>query len=213
MRIFRYVPGSIGVYLVVAACSAARTGSITSSVDGGGHGDGSSSGGDGPSLLDALTDPVPPASADSNQSGSRRKVKYYAGDDGSKAFAGFYDSQRKEDCSFALAGDGKTRCLPSPTATLSGYYADAHCTQPLLAINSNCATPTYAWTMDSTACAATAGHHVLAVGSPFAGSSVYILGGTACSGPAPTGAGYLYFFAGDEVDPSAFVAATVDISP
>jgi hypothetical protein len=212
MRLFRYVPGSIVVYLVVAACSAAGPAGINSSLDGGSS-DGSSSGGDAPSLLDALTDPVPPASADTYQGGSRLKVQYLAGADGSKAFWSFYDTQRKEQCSFAAGGDGVMRCLPTATSYFVGYYADAGCTQALVYANVGCATPTYAWKTDSAACPLTAGHHVLTVGSPFTGPSIYILAGSTCSGPSPTSSSFLYFYAGSEVDPGSFVSATLQTAP
>jgi hypothetical protein len=65
----KIVGGSVVVYVVMAACSAASnpgapgTSSSSSSSSGGGVRDGSGSGGDGPTLLDALTDPVGMASA------------------------------------------------------------------------------------------------------------------------------------------------------
>jgi hypothetical protein len=210
MRLFRYVPGSIVVYLVVAACSAAGPAGINSSLDGGSS-DGSSSGGDAPSLLDALTDPVPSASADSNQSGTRLKVKYYAGADGSKAFAGFYDSQLKVDCYFGQAADGTTRCIPVPGATFVGYYADAACTQPLIAATAGCAQPAYASKSDTGCGASTV--HTFQVGSPFAGNSTYFLSGATCSGPSPTPSGISYFSLGSEMAANSFVAATLQTEP
>jgi hypothetical protein len=214
MRIFRYVPGSIVVYLVVAACSAAGPATMSSPSDGGGsYGDGSSSGGDGPSLLDALTDPVPSASADTNQSGSRLKVKYYAGADGSKAFAGFYDTQLKADCFFGLAADGATRCIPGTTVPLLGYYTDPGCTQPLLATTAGCGQPTYATKTDTTACTTGATVHAFSVGAPFSGTSVYFLSGTTCTGPSPTTSGVAYFSVGGEVTPASLVAGTLQTEP
>jgi hypothetical protein len=209
MRLFRYVPGSIVVYLVVAACSAAGPTGISSSLDGGGgSADGSNSGGDAPSLLDALTDPVPPASADTNQSGTRLKVKYYAGDDGSKAFAGFYDSQRKEDCSFRTAADGVSRCMPTTNAVFSGYYADMTCTQPVVVVPAGCSTPTYVLQTD-VSCNPVS--DLLSVGVSYSGSSIYVLSGTTCTGTSGTGSGAAYFYLGSEVPPSSFVAGTLQV--
>jgi len=210
MRIFRLVPGSVVVYLIVAACSAAGSSGIGSSIDGGGgSGDGGSSGG----LLDAVTDPVPSASADTNQSGSRLKVKYYAGDDGSKAFVGFFDSQLKADCFFGKAADGVTRCLPGVEALLAGYYADPSCTQPVLLAAPGCAQPTYATKVDTTTCSTDYTRHVFPVASPFSGTSLYSLSGATCSGPSPTSVGALYFSVGAEIAPTSLVAGTLRTEP
>ena len=105
--------GSITVYGVMAACSSAS------------H------------------PPVTAALADVNMGGSRLKANYYAGSDGSQQFLStFHDTQRNEDCSFGLASDGTTRCLPSPSAPTgpmqsmySVYYSDAACTTPIVAVS------------------------------------------------------------------------------
>src|SRR5258708_29782926 len=93
--------GSITVYAAMAACSSASS------------------------------PPVPSALADVNAGGTRLKANYYAGSDGSQQFLStFHDAQRNEDCAFAIAADGTTRCLPtaapgpSPTGSTYGtYYA------------------------------------------------------------------------------------------
>src|SRR5690349_16994423 len=106
--------GGAMVYVAMAACSAG--GSTTGGHSGGvtrlGGGQGGGASGAGPSagqggdsgVFDALTNPVPPASADPT-SGSRLKPKYRVAEDGAKEyFAGlWYDSQRAEDCSFTTA--------------------------------------------------------------------------------------------------------------
>jgi hypothetical protein len=107
--------GSITVYGAVVACSAAS---------GGGQ-------------------PIGSALADINAGGTRLKANYYAGSDGSQQFlATFHDTMRNEDCAFSTASDGSIRCLPTqgPPASPSNYavyYADAACTQPILALG-NC---------------------------------------------------------------------------
>jgi hypothetical protein len=63
-------------------------------------------------------------------SGSRLRARVYEGTDGSKQFVGWYDNQRKENCSIAVAADGKLRCLPE--AAYNGVlFTDAQCTVPL----------------------------------------------------------------------------------
>ena len=44
--------------------------------------------------------------------GSRLKVRYYVGSDGSEQANGFFDSSRNENCSYRVASDGAVRCLP-----------------------------------------------------------------------------------------------------
>src|SRR5262249_36764419 len=43
-------------------------------------------------------------------SGSRLRAKYLTTADGARQFVGWYDSQRKEDCSFDVAEDGQMHC-------------------------------------------------------------------------------------------------------
>lgn len=77
-------------------------------------------------------------------SGSRLKVRYIEGEDGSKITTGFFDTAREEACAFALAEDGVLRCLPvDDVATIPpGVYLDALCRQPV-AVGA-CALPRYA---------------------------------------------------------------------
>ena len=72
---FQLVLGSCLVYAIAAAC-------------GGGGSSGGKGGHEGGS-------PVPDAMADVNQSGTRLKAQYYSGVDGSRAFAGMYDTMLK----------------------------------------------------------------------------------------------------------------------
>jgi hypothetical protein len=164
-EVAKMLGGSVAIYVIMAACSGgggpqvvmssgvtasgsvAASGAQTSSglaVDGsqgdatpgsGAAADAARSGSGG--IVDALTDPVSNAMADSNQSGTRLKIKYYLGADGSKAFKGFYDSQLNVDCYFAKAADGTVRCIPVATATTTtaNYYADANCTQPVALVS------------------------------------------------------------------------------
>ena len=121
--------GSIAVYAVVAACGSGKFLDI---------GDG------GAGLVDGLSDPVPDARADGNQSGTRLKAKSYAGADGSKEFIGWHDAMLDSDCRFALAADGAIRCIPLAAAFAVGYFTDAGCTQPLVVAPRDCGQPTYA---------------------------------------------------------------------
>jgi hypothetical protein len=80
-------------------------------------------------------------------SGTRLRVRYHAGADGSREFLGFFDNQRNENCYFQKASDGLTRCLPSTKAVYfsygGGYYADAACSQRILPVQANECSPIY----------------------------------------------------------------------
>jgi hypothetical protein len=215
----KLIGGSIAVYLIMAACSAASGplgsssgdagsghadgtastsgGTGGSSAGGGTAGDGSGSGGagDGPSILDAITDPVSEAKADPNQSGTRLKVNYYAGTDGSTQPTGsMHDSMLNVDCYFSKASDGTMRCMPIATATTAyaSYYTDAACTHPI-ALVSQCAGTTIP-TQVIASIGSEGATQTFALGSVTTASTVYYLAPaadpTACS---PGGVnGYTY---------------------
>src|SRR5438105_4184598 len=86
------------VVMSLIACGAPAPG-------GGGNGGGSSGagGGSGGAGVDLDHEAL---------SGTRLKTQYIQGDDGSRSFLGFFDTQRNEACTFGRAEDGKIRCLP-----------------------------------------------------------------------------------------------------
>jgi hypothetical protein len=172
--------------------SAASGPQGSTSNDGGGGGSSGGHGGDGSGgILDALTDPTPTANADPTQSGTRLKVQYYAGADGSKQTAGMVDSTLNVYCNFALMSDGTIRCVPWPSpgsgfVLFSGTYADASCSQPLAVAPKGCAAPPpYALEEGSPSCGTTV-WHVFPISAAYTGASYYTLSGTTCSGPSPT---------------------------
>jgi hypothetical protein len=231
-EVAKMLGGSVAIYVVIAACSAASTPQRTSSEDGGGgsgsggasgassrnSADGSGSGRDGPSILDALTDPVPAANADPNQSGTRLKMNYYAGADGSKQSAGtLHDSQLNVDCTFTTASDGTLRCLPANQGLLLTYYADAACTQQIVLVYKGCGAPGYALTTaGSSVCVLQPTTHVFALSGPYSGTSYYTKSGTMCSGPVPVASltmSYDLYSSGAEQPPSTFVQAALRSEP
>ena len=208
--------GGFVVYVAMAACSAGGPGAPSGNGGatglGGAGGSASVAGGyDAGDILDALTDPVPDASADP-VSGSRLKAKYRIADDGSKEYlaGSWYDSQRQEDCSFQLSADGATRCLPTSTP-FPPYYADAACSQPLFQSK-----------QDNPACSSQApkyGHATFGVCDSLirlysVGAKVdpvnlyYFIGGSNCV-QGDLNAGYEYYLRGAEIPPTSFVGAKV----
>lgn len=210
--------GGFVVYVAMAACSAAGPGAISgggsgATGHGGGDGNATGTGGyDAGDIWDALTDPVPNASADP-VSGSRLKAKYRLADDGSKEYiaGNWYDSQRQEDCGFQPSADGTQRCLPTATG-LQPYYIDAACSQQLAQVYNNPAcsaqVPKYAsiygYTQDTCAYFV----HVYSVGPQVTPADVYLLNGANCLKTAPS-AIYTYYSLGAEIPPTSFVGSTV----
>jgi hypothetical protein len=202
----RMVLGSVAIYVVVAACSS-HGGTIVYNNGDGGHG-----GPDGKSLTDALINPMSEASADENQSGSRLKTQRMVGTDGSSQFVGFYDSQLAVACSFVVAADGKTRCVPSGSAVavVTSGYADSGCTQPRAAIGSTCTTPKYAIEGVGTAgCPNTPEVQTYSVGSLFSGTVYDSVAGKCDMLNGSETAGYAFYSLGAMVPASSFVEGSV----
>jgi hypothetical protein len=174
------------------------------------------------------------------QSGSRLVARYttttQVGADGAqqvtKAFAGWFDTQRNEYCYPTLAGDGQQRCLPSDTggpgvgsaSTGGGFalYSDAACTKPIIAVQldpgcsssptcggCNPPAPKYFRTENS-ACSASPGTHLFPVGAQLSPSVVYFGQGASCFQQSPTADTLFYDGTSTtEIPPTSFVAFTV----
>lgn len=167
-------------------------------------------------MVDAMTDPVPDAAAEPATSGTRIRARYYNGEDGSRQFVGWRDTERDEDCSFQQAEDGQTRCTPTYLAP-AVYYADAGCTQPLAAVSKPATglcgvtvttpVPQYAADYRTTLCSGSV--KVLQVGATALPSLVYTFSGTCGAGVAPNAA--FDYYSTTPVPASSFVAATEEV--
>lgn len=247
-QVLQFVGGSVAVYVAIAACGAAKDGGASSLLDAGAAreedgeigdekdapamleaalGDTSIVADTSSSIVDALTDPVPKAAADPNASGTRLKVKYMAGADGSKQSIGLFDATLGVDCAYAYAADAKLRCLPvadsvvdplfSAVVGLGSYaFSDAACTMPLTS-TVTVAAPKYLIATDSTialpAGVPVAATRVFVAGAVYSGA-VYSLTPTACAHATthlPPGSSY--YSAGAEVLPPMFVAGTIMVEP
>jgi hypothetical protein len=171
----------------------------------------SSAGGKASGAGGSITNPVDDALADS---GSRIKARWIVGDDGSKQFAGFYDSLRKEECFFYDMYDGAKHCVPfaAVTKNYAGYYLDSACTSLISAFYvSACAVPSdYAYSNPGSTCVA--GYKIYQNGIKITPPVVYYMKGSVCTSSAPDPS-YEYHLVGPEVPPSAFVAGSVITDP
>lgn len=80
-------------------------------------------------MLGSVMNPVPEAKAET--SGSRLKAQYLVGEDGSRQFSNWLDTQLQTSCTFQKDAAGTMRCFPSSTAPHLGWFMDAECTQPV----------------------------------------------------------------------------------
>jgi hypothetical protein len=188
-EVAKMLGGSIAIYVIMAACGA-----------GSGH-------------------PVSSAMAGDTQSGTRLKVRYNAGADGSKsALPLLHDSQLNVDCDFATAADGVLRCLPAG-AFPSYLFVDAACSQPLAyTYKAACPPPYFVSPTTAPPCGTPLQERVYALGPAFTGTSAYTLSGQACvadSAAALTSfeASYALYTVGAEVPPSSFVQGTLQTDP
>jgi hypothetical protein len=150
-------------------------------------------------------------------SGTRLKVRYRLGDDGSKEPipGGWWDSQMSANCSYRRAADGIDRCIPEAmtfSAQSTPYYLDAACTilafeytPPLPGCPFGLATG-YALTADATCSTAV---HVYQLG-PLADASTptYKKNGMECSTWSTVGNIAAVQPIGAEFPAASFVAAT-----
>jgi hypothetical protein len=229
MKTIRVFLSGVAVYFLVAilhACgdSAPAQVAATSSGAGGEHGTGGAGGakpstsiaasGSGMGGFGGMMNPVP--DADANESGTRLKVKYMAGGDGSKSFFALYDSLLKENCSYVTMTDGTSRCAPTGILELasSKTFLESTCSTQVVLVNPTACggVPGY---LRGTSDSCNGGpyiYKVFPIGAIVPGTIVYYLAGGVCKPQS------LYVWQeirtlGAEMPPSSFVAGTLTIDP
>jgi hypothetical protein len=181
---------------------------------------------------DSITAEKPPVSAGSagmtsvgdstsgfEVSGTRLKANVYIGEDGSKQFASWHDTQLNTDCTFKVAADGVVRCLPVAAGRYA-RFADSSCTQKVFQTNSsNCSAPApVSYGIAEIAdCSKEQGPHIFPV-VPIADPTFYSIDGAGNCSELPSNnllsqSFAYYVISGDEVPPSAFLAATRQTEP
>ena len=130
-------------------------------------------------------------------SGSRLKVRKIVGTDGAVQQLGFHDTELNLDCTFQRAEDGSTRCLPTSTLTVDGYWLDAACTTPVI-FESKCGAPNFIRVpLDECSGAAAIWGDV----KPYAGPLFHSSGPGDCS---PSGMATVAFVGGTKMALSSF---------
>lgn len=194
---FTWVLGSGLVwYATMTACAA---------LGGGGSSDPASS----TSSSSGSSGPVPNAMANTwYASGSRLRVRFLEGADGSKQFWGWFDSARGEECSFLQHADGSIRCLPDRPANLATYFASNACTTPLAYANRGAVAPKYAVRFDPSG-----GRSVFPVSGPVHTGGVWLLSGANCVDASSSKSSLDFFPVGSEIAAGEFVLATPKSEP
>lgn len=150
--------------------------------------------------------------ADVALSGSRLKARWDVGADGSRAFAGWFDTQIGAECSYAMASDGKRRCLPEAPAGFL-QFTDDKCTYGYLVLpDSTCSVPAHVKDAKQSACGET---HVYKVGAAVPPPPPLVYqhsGGGACI-QGTAGQPGTYYELGPAVDPGTFAESMAEQDP
>jgi hypothetical protein len=228
----KFLGGSFTTYVLMAACSAASGGvapvasgsggqatrggatGITGPDGGGdasvaqGGGVDAAQGGVSGSIMGMIMDPVPDASAEPATDGTRLKAEYLVGQDGSRHFLGWWDSQRSEECSFTTFADGMTRCVPGVFPQLRAF-SDSGCSVALVGMSpAGCTSAKYAFQYSGGSGCASAFLGVEAL-TPVSPAKIYTGTTAACvEGNAAYLASYS-FYSSTTVALSSFVSATI----
>jgi hypothetical protein len=175
--------GAFVVYVVMAACSGSEHAQVP----------------------DAMAEPV---------SGSRLKINYHKAEDGARVpiWGVVYDADRKEDCVFQQASDGKLRCMPVVSYSGVPTFSDPACTVLVAVATADaCApVPKYVRSPEAQGCGLIV--RLFAVGAQIQPATVYANYNGPC-GPMPASPGSAYYATNGEVPPSSFVAGAVEIGP
>lgn len=226
----KILAGSVVLYFVMAACAAEErafereraqassggqssggSGNGTSGASGGSGGGSGASTSNGGTTSGGIASPVPDALA---EDGSRLRAVNYVAEDGAKQWAyKWRDTDRNEECTFGVAADGKTRCIPTALAIPGVYYGDASCSVPVM-YQSNvegCGFPPPPSYMSVSAPAEQCATYALRIHQAVSvpGSLYQRFGEGACTVVSLPVGSYRMFRAGNEVPASSFVQATV----
>lgn len=139
-----------------------------------------------------------------NTSGSRLRAKVITGA-GAREVVGFFDTLRKEDCTFRLA-DGKYRCLPEAAfQQFGGLFSDATCRTPLLSVPTCAADPKYLVTIGGVGCSSSVVTGVKRITGPA--QTAFTNTGAGCGPASPTTTQLKGFVIGEDVSLNDFVDA------
>lgn len=207
------------VYYAMAACGGSDGSTALTGGPRAGQGDDSSGGTAGPGPGSSTSSasstsgststsgsPVPNAMAEGYKSGSRLKLRYYEGSDGTVEFVTWFDTQRSEECQFRPHDDGTYRCIPWTDATISTlFYSDSGCAVPVSAISKGSIPRLYIATAD-----ALGTKYRIYNRGPIYGGPIYY--GSPCT-LYPSATAFDIYSLGPELPSSLFLSATIKTTP
>ena len=181
------------------------TSSSSSGTGAGAHGGGGSdgTGGAGGASNEGGRGPMP---ALGYENGSRLRARVFVGDDGSRQFLGWRDTELEIDCAFQKSPNGVYRCLPSGAASVSAsFFTGPSCSTG--AILATCgAAPSYA--LENVGSSCDPAYVVHEVGPSL--SNLYVLNGAQCNAIGIPD-GFTAYADGGSMQSSVFAAATVAV--
>lgn len=139
-------------------------------------------------------------------SGTRLRARYWEGEDGSKQFFGWRDTQLDIDCAYRLATDAQMRCLPAIIVD-GGYFADTNCSVAVGLVRKGCAAPPQYVAVATTGAACPTGTKVTAYLAGAAANLVYYWDGGSCTNVTASVLQSFDAYALTAVPASQFVAA------
>ncbi|MCA9589930.1 MAG: hypothetical protein KC657_31720 [Myxococcales bacterium] len=143
-------------------------------------------------------------------SGSRLKIRYLEGADGSKQFSAWFDTARNDECTFARHADGSVRCLPltnPPAANAQTYFDSSACTSRLALAQRTPTSPKYGVAYDPV------GARMFHVIGGLHSGAVWSKNGANCTDTSTLKATYDFYPVGAEVEAAEFVGATARTEP
>lgn len=161
---------------------------------------------------EVTTDQLVQLSLSAPEGNGRLGTRYYESIDGMRFPWILHDTALGADCFATSADDGSNtapaaaRCVPSD-ASYAYLAHDPACAVPELAVESACATPSYAYTFPQTSCPDDHESY-FTIGAPAAAPPLYYPSGASCLATPPT-SGSSYYTLGPKVDVAPLVR-TVD---
>lgn len=143
------------------------------------------------------------------ENGTRLRARVAVGEDGSRQFLGWRDTERDENCSFAEASDGTTRCMPAAPPTI--YYSDSACAVPVMAHTASaCELPLPDYARDTKATCNGVGQLRERLGPIVIPATVYFANGSNCLA-TPITANTTYYILSGPLEDDLFAAANEEI--
>ncbi len=164
-------------------------------------GSGATEGGGG-----SIMNPVPEAKA---EDGTRIVNLYRTTPGGLKTPEGYWDKELETQCNFGVAEDGKTRCIPTWSASISSYFSDAACSQPVAMATKGTCISGYATQADNTDCVEGTTYKSYEIGQKLTDPGIYSGTPDDCTEISESLYNSLDFYSVTKVDPNTLAEGSL----